>query len=85
MAALTQENLIRFFESHNKPCPICESDEFGASDINQPIVNGMIDVDGNYNIPPPAILSYVLVCKKCGFMRHHRAEEVNAWIEAQDE
>ena len=85
MAALTQTNLIRFFQAHNKPCPICDGDEFGITLIDQPLVNGMIDTDGNFNFPPPAILTYMLACNRCGFIRHHLAEKVNSWIEAQDE
>lgn len=83
MAKLTQDNLIRFFEAHNKPCPICEGDEWMVTSLNQPIVNGMLSVEGAYDFPPPAFLTVAIICKHCGHVRHHDAAIVKQWIEDQ--
>lgn len=83
MAEITQENLIRFFESYNRACQMCDGTHWLATPINQPIVNGMLTPDGNYDIPPPAFLTVAIVCQNCGYVRHHDAEIVKKWISTQ--
>jgi len=82
MAEITQDNLIKFFEAHNRPCQICDGGDWLVTPIKQLIVNGMLTPDGNYDIPPPAILTVAIVCQKCGYVRHHDADIVKRWIEA---
>ena len=80
MSEITQENLIRFFQSHDKPCYVCGGTDWLVTEVDHPIVNGMLSPDGNYNFPPHAILTYAIVCQQCGYVRHHDAELVKKWI-----
>ena len=85
MSEITQENLIRFFQSHDKPCYVCSGNDWQVTPVNQPLVNAMLSVDGSYHIPPQAVLTFAIICQQCGYARHHEADFVKKWIISQDE
>ena len=86
--ALTPELFFEFMRARNSvgACPFCatsawslSSDNFAtASVLNTPAASSTT-----------ALQTYAVVCKNCGFVRHHHREAVDDWLnsfvgEAQD-
>ena len=82
---LRQEDLIRFFNSFQIPCPVCKGEKWEVTSPSQPTLLVTLSPEGEFVIPPDRIEAHGAICSHCGYIRLHAHVIVKEWLNANPE